>query len=287
LGKGYLGGEVTSYLNKSGYKIFNHSRSELDYHNQADLYKFIINNNINCVINCSGFTGRPNVDEAESKKELCWDLNVVIPQQVAKTCHTLGVKLIHISSGCIYSGYSKPYTEEDTPNFGIFDESSFYSKSKHAFETMTRDLNVKILRIRMPICYDITSPRNYLTKIMNYPNLINMVNSKTFLPDLCGFIDTILTKMPNTWWLNKQDIYNIVNPDPMTTFDVVSMLNTGSGGGWKNLDPIWITMSELDTIAPRSNCILDNFKASAIYKFNTEYEFMRLIIKNINGVSAV
>ena len=26
----------------------------------------------NVIINCSGFTGRPNVDEGESKKEECW-----------------------------------------------------------------------------------------------------------------------------------------------------------------------------------------------------------------------
>jgi len=287
LGKGYLGGEIEKYLKKLHYTVSNLSRSELNYGNQTDLWKFILNNSVDCVINCSGFTGRPNVDEAEFKKELCWELNVTIPQQIAKTCHNLGVKCIHISSGCIYSGYHKNFTEEDVPNFGLFDDSSFYSKSKHAFETVTRDLNVKILRIRMPICYDITYPRNYLTKIMNYPNLIDMLNSKTFLPDLNGFLDTILKNMTSSWWNQKQDIYNIVNPEPLTTFDVIKMLNWGNEGRWKDLEPNWITMSELDTLAPRSNCVLDNTKASKIYKFNTETEFMWMIMDNINVNAAV
>lgn len=287
LGKGYLGSELSKYLCNLNYTIYHVNRSECDYHNQNELWKYLLNNNIDCVINCAGFTGRPNVDQAEFQKQLCWDLNVVIPQQVAKTCHNLGIKCIHISSGCIYSGYSKQFTEEDTPNFGMFDESSFYSKTKHAFETVTRDLNVKILRIRMPICYNVGNPRNYLTKIMNYPNLIDMVNSKTFIPDLCGFIDTILKNMTPSWWYNKQDIYNIVNPEPLTTFDVVDLLNRGNEGGWKKLDPKWISISELDVIAPRSNCVLDNTKASKIYKFKTETEFMWMFMNNINGIQAI
>jgi hypothetical protein len=110
----------------------------------------------------------------------------------------------------------------------------------------------------MPICYNIENPRNYLTKIMNYPDLIDMDNSKTFLPDLCGFVDTIITNMTPTWWNNGQDIYNIVNPESLTTYKVVELLNRGNEGKWKTLDPNWILLCELDTEAPRSNCILDN-----------------------------
>lgn len=286
LGDGYLGNEIFNFLKKKAYNLYKKSKSELDYNDSNSLGRYILNNDINLVINCSGFTGKPNVDEAEHKKQLCWQLNVVSPLQVAKTCNGLGVKCVHVSSGCIYSGYSKHFVEEDTPNFGLFNESSFYSKSKHAFETLTQDLNLKILRIRMPICYDLTNPRNYLNKIMKYPNLIDFSNSKTFIPDLCGFIDTMLDQ-PNSWWGGKQDIYNIVNPEPLATYDVVELLNKGNEGGWRKLDPKWITLSELDTVAPRSNCVLNNNKASKLYQFKTETQFMWMIMNNINGNSAV
>jgi len=282
LGGGYIGTELLcSLLGK--YNIFTHQRKDLDYFNKNDLSKFILNNNISIVINCSGFTGKPNVDEAEIKKNLCWDLNVVGPLKIVDTCNKLSVKYIHISSGCIYSGYSKEFVEEDSPNFGLFDESSFYSKSKHAFETLTKEHDLKIIRVRMPICYDINNPRNFLSKIMKYPNLIDMINSKTFIPDLAGFVDALIDA--DISWVG-QDIYNVVNPDPLTTCDVIKLLNEGNEGSWNKLDPNWISISELGTVAPRSNCVLDATKASRIYNFKTETEFMWMIMNNINGIQS-
>jgi dTDP-4-dehydrorhamnose reductase len=236
---------------------------------------------VSTVINCFGFTGKPNVDEAEAKKDICWELNVVTPLNVLNTCNNIGIKYIHISSGCIYSGYKREYLETDTPNFGLFDESSFYSKSKHAFETLSQENDLKIIRIRMPICYDINNPRSYLSKIMKYPNLIDMINSKTFIPDLCGFVESLMVNC-ESW--KGQDIYNVVNQDPLTTYDVIKILNDGNKGNWNNLDPRWIALCELDTVAPRSNCVLDNTKASKFYKFKTETEFMNMIMNNINGI---
>jgi dTDP-4-dehydrorhamnose reductase len=258
-----------------------HRKKELNYYDQNELSKFILNNDISIVINCFGFTGIPNVDEAEIKKNECWDLNVVKPLKIVDTCNKLGVKYVHISSGCIYSGYEKVYTENDSPNFGLFDYSSFYSKSKHAFETLTTNNDLKIIRIRMPICFDIKNRRNYLSKIMKYPDLIDMVNSKTFIPDVGGFIKALINS-DISWTM--QDIYNVVNSDPLSTHEVIKLLNSGNEGKWDELDPNWVSMSELDIKAPRSNCILDNTKASNIYKFDTETEYMWRIMNNINGL---
>ena len=280
LGKGYIGKGLFDFLSNNHIVLWK-NRIELDYGNQKELNKFILNNGVSTVINCFGFTGKPNVDEAEAKKDICWELNVVTPLNVLNTCNNIGIKYIHISSGCIYSGYKREYLETDTPNFGLFDESSFYSKSKHAFETLSQENDLKIIRIRMPICYDINNPRSYLSKIMKYPNLIDMINSKTFIPDLCGFVESLMVNC-ESW--KGQDIYNVVNQDPLTTYDVIKILNDGNKGNWNNLDPRWIALCELDTVAPRSNCVLDNTKASKFYKFKTETEFMNMIMNNINGI---
>lgn len=270
LGRGYVGKYLADALSKT-YNVILVSRDDINYHNPTILSRSIYNNNIQYVINCSGFTGRPNVDEAEHKKELCWELNVLTPLQVASACNLTGARLIHISSGCIYNGYDKVFTEEDSPNFGLFDHSSFYSKSKHAFELMSRHLGVKILRLRMPICDNITSPRNYISKILKYPKLIDFQNSKTYLPDLCGFVQELISNQSISW--RGQDIYNVVNTDPLTTktvIDIISNLGVRS-------NPEWVDVSELDIVAPRSNCILDNTKASKLYTFKTEKEVLETI----------
>ena len=127
LGAGYVGTELFKRANKEDNNYWLRSRQELDYSNSLELRKFILNNDISYVINCSGFTGSPNVDEGELKKKKCWYLNVLLPLKLSKICKSIGVGYIHISSGCIYSGYEKEYVEQDEPNFGLYDNSSFYS----------------------------------------------------------------------------------------------------------------------------------------------------------------
>ena len=135
LGKGYVGTNLFNELNEK-YNVSIFAKSELDY---TDRWNFIMEltntyDEETYVINCSGFTGRPNVDEGEHRKEECWKYNVVVPLELNKACKETGAEIIHITSGCIYSGYQKEWDENDTPNFGIYsDDASFYSKSKHAF----------------------------------------------------------------------------------------------------------------------------------------------------------
>lgn len=283
LGSGYIGRHLyTTLKDIHNTKIV--STLGFDYHDNKELSKFILNNDISFIINCSGFTGRPNVDEAESKKDECWYLNVISPLSINTLCNKLGVNYIHISSGCIYNGYDKAFTEGDSPNFGLFDTSSFYSKSKHAFELMSRHLDNKIIRIRMPICNDLTNPRNYLKKIMDYKNLINYANSKTYIPDLCEFISCLIIKSGLSW--SGQDIYNVVNPNTYNTREVVEHLNINNEGNWEKLNPNWVGIQDLKILAPRSNCILANSKADAIFKLHTEYEVMNMVCNYNNGISA-
>lgn len=271
LGGGYIGNKLVKYLLSLGANVVGISASEKNYHDKKTLWRLLLNEEPNVVINCSGFTGRPNIDEAESKKEECWEYNVRSPLQVAQLCSNFGVKHIHISSGCVYTGYDKEFTEEDTPNFGLWDESSTYSKTKHAFEYLSKSLPSKILRIRMPISGD--SPRCYLTKIRNYDKLINYRNSKTYIPELCEFIVRLIQHSTLEW--KKQDIYNIVNNEPLYTEDVCQLMEMA------NLhNPKWtiVDIDKIPIVAPRSNCILDNTKASNIMPLMTEREALWLAL---------
>ena len=281
LGKGFVGQYLFEHLSKTDHNTYIVGNADLNYHDKKILSRFLLNFNIDIVINCSGFTGRPNVDEAESRKEECWGLNVVSPLNVNQICNRLDIKYIHISSGCIYNGYEKKFVEDDSPNFGLFDTSSFYSKSKHGFETISRNLDNKIVRIRMPICNDLDNPRNYLKKIMTYPNLVDFTNSKTYIPELCGFIEALINYSVS--WTG-QDIYNVVNHDAMTTTQVIKHLNGMNEGHWKMLMPNWVYVEDLNMAAPRSNCVLDNSKASQIYPLSSESTIMNMVCNYNNGI---
>lgn len=260
LGAGYVGTEISKYFQKTLPKynlhIFLKDRKSLDYHDQAALRKFIRNNDIQYIVNCSGFTGKPNVDEGELKKEECWNLNCQLPLKISRTCQLLDVNYIHISTGCVYSGYGKLFTEEDKPNFGLFNESSFYSKSKHAYELLHE--YGAVLRIRMPFS-DELHERSYISKILKYDNLINFRNSKTYIDDLCRFIDFLVFNGVTT---NKIGLLNFVNPCAMDSGYIVDRMKAF---GLNNENWKFVGMSGIDIVAPRSNCVLSTEKLETMF----------------------
>ncbi|MDP7476842.1 MAG: sugar nucleotide-binding protein [Candidatus Peribacteraceae bacterium] len=70
------------------------------------------------VINCAGKTGRPNVDWCEDHKAETIHSNVIGPLVLIEECGKRDVYLVHIGTGCVYSGDSStPFTEEDATNF--------------------------------------------------------------------------------------------------------------------------------------------------------------------------
>ena len=260
LGKGYVGSALIECLSASHDDVTLLSKNDVDYTNNSVLMEYISDRYCKdmWVINTSGYTGRPNVDACEDNKDDTWYYNVNVPVNIASVCEQTGANYIHVSSGCIYDGYSKKFTEIDEPNFGILsDESSWYSKTKHAAELSLCKTAAHIFRIRMPFC-STWSERNVLTKLYKYDNVINCTNSLTNLEDFCSFI---------LYYINSKEVkpgvYNVVNPGALPTSEILYML-TKHG----IINPLWnqITLDELykTTKAKRSNCVLSDKKIESM-----------------------
>jgi dTDP-4-dehydrorhamnose reductase len=257
LGRGFVGSNLAEHFKHKEipYRIF--SQKELDYTN-PDVFRDYIsenNNDIKCVISAFGYTGIPNVDACEDNKELCYLYNVLYPMQVVRICEQFAIPVIHVGSGCIYSGYDKVYTEEDTPNFGMYsDTSSYYSKCKHVFETFAQGRKCYVLRIRIPFTSDL-SRKNYFTKLLNYDTLINELNSVTSIADFNHFVVKFMRLFP------EYGIYNVVNPEPVKAEEVVWLLEKH---GLKNPNWRFIELKDLNTKANRSNCVLSTDKLTKL-----------------------
>ena len=253
LGKGFVGTHLSQHfkLNNIDHKIF--SQSELDYTDPNTFRDFLDTNDkdIKWVVSAFGYTGIPNVDACEDNKELCYAYNVLYPMQVVKLCNQYKIPVIHIGSGCVYSGYEKEFTEEDTPNFGIYsNQSSYYSKCKHVFETFAKEFNCYVLRIRIPFT-DILTRKNYFSKLLNYDTLINELNSVTSLNDFDEFVVRFISAKP------EYGIYNVVNPEPVKAEEVIEILKDNKivNSKWR-----FIELKDLNTKANRSNCVLSTKK---------------------------
>lgn len=269
LGQGYVGTHLC-ISKQNVYNVVPLTMERSCYHQVDKLIDIINRESPDYIINASGYTGKPNVDACESDKQKCWELNVNLPVNIASICSIYNIPFIHISSGCIYTGYDKMYTEADPPNFGMeTNVSSWYSKTKHAAEKLLVNLNTFIFRIRMPFC-GTNNSRNFLNKILKYDKLIVYENSMTSIPDFINYIWKFINRIELEKTIDTQPhekelqpgIYNVCNPGSASIEDVVELFKQYGicNNNWE-----YVNISELELKANRSNCILD---CSKIYKLN-------------------
>jgi 3,5-epimerase/4-reductase len=184
-------------------------------------------------INCAAMTGRPNISECETKPGEAYTANTALPGVLAERCQRLGIPFAHISTACLWQGgwYDGLYKddlrniqlqharlighiESDPPTF----YGSVYVKSKLAAERLLSMYpNVWIFRIRLPFSNH-DHPRNYLTKLLTYPRLLDQVNSLTCLTDAIPAMLSVAERdLP-------RGIYNVVNPGYVSTREITTIL---------------------------------------------------------------
>lgn len=249
LGKGYIGNYISSAETK--HELVHIGKSDLDYSNPEIFIPYLKGSKFDWIINSSGYTGKPNVDSCEDDKENCYHYNVTVPLYLTRMANDLGIPIIHIGSGCIYSGYNKKYTENDLSDFGADSfNSSFYSKTKDAFEKLSSTMDRYIFRIRIPF-NGVPEPKNYLYKLLHYDNLINKQNSVTNVNDLVNFTFKFIEKKPTL------GIYNVTNTGSIDARTIVSIMrdNFLENAKWK-----FIEIEDADFRVARSNCILSTDK---------------------------
>jgi len=244
IGHGYVGTAIARELERQGLDF------TWSHHAPLNVVGDII-------INAAGFTGTPNVDECEIRKEDTIRGNVFFPISLEQ----FGVPVVHITSGCVYTGYKEGgWTEEDPPNFTLAN-GSFYSGIKAiAQEVIPRDRNY-LLRIRLPFGRD-DNPKNYLVKLKKYERLIDVRNSLSCIDDVAKSAVFFALNRP------APGIYNVCNRGDVTTRDVATMLG---------LHKAWFTEGEFKAavVAPRSNCTLSTAKLEAVMPVRSVADALR------------
>jgi dTDP-4-dehydrorhamnose reductase len=288
-GSGYIGLQFASELRRRGWPFVAPSRSEGDYTRFSGLMELLRQTKPEFVINAAGYTGKPNVDACELHRAETLMGNALFPATVAHACAALGVPWGHVSSGCIYSGAKvfvdgrssvepdlmqprlqemlrkdraafNGFTETDEPNFTFRrPPCSFYSGSKALGEEAVQGVGQNyIWRLRIPFEH-VDSPRNYLSKLQNYPKVYDNANSLSHRGDFAAACLEL--------WRRRAPfgIYNVTNPGFVTSRQVVEMIQ-------RILKParafdFWADDEEFYRKAAktlRSNCILDVSKLLAV-----------------------
>jgi len=158
------------------------------------------------VINAVGYTGARNVDDCELDKDNTLLANTFVPIMLAEACLRSGVRLVHISSGCIFKyeyGKQRPIDEKLIPDY----YNLYYSRSKvyaeRCLDYLSREYPMLTVRIRIPLD-NCPSPRNIIDKLVRYGKVIDIPNSVTYLPDFFRALKHLVR-------IKATGIYNVVN----------------------------------------------------------------------------
>ncbi|WMN07998.1 SDR family oxidoreductase [Marivirga arenosa] len=101
----------------------------------------------NVVINTAAMT---NVDQCETEKEDCWQLNVTAVEYLIEACEQNNSFLLHLSTDFIFDGEDGPYSEEAEAN-----PVSYYGESKLAAEKLIEGSNIEWAIARTVLVYGI------------------------------------------------------------------------------------------------------------------------------------
>ncbi|MFH0873939.1 MAG: sugar nucleotide-binding protein [Candidatus Komeilibacteria bacterium] len=268
-GSGYVGSAFQKFFRQNNHAYINISRAERDYTHPEILRTIITELKPDFLINCAGYTGKPNVDACELHKTETIEGNVVLPGNIMKVCNELNLPWGHVSSGCIYTGNSPDglgFRETDAPNFDYrHNNCSFYSGSKAlAEEILSEAENCYLWRLRVPFNNEAT-PRNYLTKLMKYEKLLDATNSLSQLDEFVA--------AAHACWQERIPcgIYNMTNPGFVTAREVVAMISK-AGLTDKKFSFFESEEEFMKTAAktPRSSCVLNCDKREAAGAHMTE-----------------
>jgi len=202
------------------------------------------------IINCIGFTGTNNVDGCELDKDKTLQANTFVPIILAEAALRNNIKLVHISSGCIYHydyAKDKPIDEERMPDFFglLYSRSKIYTE--RMLEVLSGQANILTIRIRIPL--DVRPhQRNILTKLIHYKKVIDIPNSVTYIPDFIKALKYLIE-------IDAKGIYNVVNEGGLRYPELLEVYK-------KYVPDYFYEIVNLNLVlkAPRTNLILSTDK---------------------------
>lgn len=193
----------------------NYEFHPLDITNEADVLNTITKYKPDAIINTAAMT---NVDQCETEKEECINLNVNAVKYLIKACEETGTHLVHCSTDFIFDGSHGPLDENEKPN-----PVNFYGESKLEAENLILNSNISWSIARTVLVYGIAHDMSRSNIILWVKNSlesgkeINVVDDQWRTPTLAEDLAMgcyLLAK-------NKaKGIYNISGKDMLTPYDM-------------------------------------------------------------------
>ena len=196
---GQLGFDVIKELQKRKLEYVGSVRSDFDITSYDEVEGYILNLKPECIIHCAAYTA---VDKAEDEKEICYKINVLGTENIAKACKKVNAKMIYISSDYVFDGSGNmPHQINEAEN-----PLSVYGKSKYKGELKVKEYLDKYFIVRTSWVFG-TNGNNFVKTMLRLGNersSINVVSdqigSPTYTVDLAKLLcDMALSEKYGTY----------------------------------------------------------------------------------------
>ena len=175
------------------------------------------------ILNASAYT---NVDEAETDRDLAFEINARGPQRLAEFCARHDVPLVHISTDYVFNGKStRPYRPDD-----LVGPLSSYGKSKAAGEAAVRRALEKHVIIRTAWVYS-ENGRNFLRTMLDLGKertklsiVDDQIGSPTYAADLAFGVDQIIRTLDDRSDFSHWGTFHMTNSGSASWFDFATVI---------------------------------------------------------------
>lgn len=207
------------------YNFYYTDVAELDITYAAAIDKYIIDNQINVIINAAAYTA---VDKAEDDEENAYRINCTAVGNLAAAAKRHRLLLIHISTDYVFSGESwKPYEETDTAA-----PRSVYGSTKLAGEKAISESGCRAIILRTSWLYS-EYGNNFVKTMLRLGRekevvrvVSDQIGGPTYAGDLARVVFMMLKHQPEE---GETAIYHFANEGVCSWFDFAKAIMETAG----------------------------------------------------------
>jgi len=180
----------------------------LDARDEHLLEKVVVGINPDVIVNCMGVL----IAEANRTPENAIFLNAYIPQRLKTIANTLGAKLVHISTDCVFSGKKGSYTEDD-----IRDAEDTYGRAK-AMGEVTESPHITLRT-------SVVGPEIKKGEELFHWFMLQEGKIKGFTKSFWSGVTTLELAKAVEWAIDKdiQGLYHITNGVPINKYELLML----------------------------------------------------------------
>lgn len=228
---GMAGHTIAIYLQEQGHDVTAFSKNKFPYCKNINgdatdkdlLRDILIKNNYNVVVNCIGVL---NTDCDREPSRAVY-LNSYLPHFISDTLQNTSTKLIHMSTDCVFSG-----------KLGSYDENSF--KDGETFYDRTKALGEVVDSKNLTFRNSIIGPdikENGIGLFNWFMKQNSTINGYTKAIWTGVTTLTLAKAMEKAATENLTGLYNLVNNESITKFDLLKLFNKHMRSSFLTIEP--------------------------------------------------